>query len=416
MGPTLLCDKSTLQSLGPKELNCLRRFYFVNIPPVLLVEILGDLKKPSDSAMGEKAVRTLARKLIPACSMVNLDYRLLVQTELEGGTISLDYSPVVAGDSQVQAPNGETGIVVEEQAEARALHRWQDGRFREAERLLAEAWREITKSVDLEHLKAMLKEHYTGRVHLRSLAEADALVTALLSEQSTELLLTWFLHDIGVPLRFIRPAVTRFIAVGSSPLSVRAPFTCHCLRASLLFHFALSFSLVSTRPTNRVDLEYLFYLPFCHAFTSGDKLHRQLAPFLLTGDRMFLERDELSRDLARIAAEVEALPPGEQEMERRRLGPPENGNSPTHRVWKQFMREDYRNQKRLELTPEMEKKLVEEVLRRLDGPGQPIPGGPGPLGQGDFAVRKFSIAWDGPCFCGSNRIFRVCCGQKLRNL
>jgi hypothetical protein len=42
MGPVIICDKSTLQALSRDELNALRRYYSLNIPPVLLVEILGD--------------------------------------------------------------------------------------------------------------------------------------------------------------------------------------------------------------------------------------------------------------------------------------------------------------------------------------------------------------------------------------
>ena len=59
MGPILLCDKSTLQALGRRELNVLRRYYFLNMPPVLLVEILGDLHKMADSTMSREEVKQL---------------------------------------------------------------------------------------------------------------------------------------------------------------------------------------------------------------------------------------------------------------------------------------------------------------------------------------------------------------------
>ena len=45
MGPVLICDKSTLQSLARDELSALRRYYSLTVPPVLVIEILSDLKK-----------------------------------------------------------------------------------------------------------------------------------------------------------------------------------------------------------------------------------------------------------------------------------------------------------------------------------------------------------------------------------
>jgi hypothetical protein len=82
MGPILLCDKSTLQALARAELNVLRRYYFLSIPPVLLVEILGDLKKQADAGMNREEVQQLSNKLVPACSAVNVDFRHLIQSEL----------------------------------------------------------------------------------------------------------------------------------------------------------------------------------------------------------------------------------------------------------------------------------------------------------------------------------------------
>ena len=47
-------------------------------------------------------------------------------------------------------------------------------------------------------------------------------------------------------------------------------------------------NVLSERPTNRLDLEYLLYLPFCDILVSEDRLHRQLAPRLLRADQQFM--------------------------------------------------------------------------------------------------------------------------------
>ncbi len=50
MGPITLLDKSILQQIsaqkGSDELDALFRHYMIVVPPVLVMEILGDLTKP----------------------------------------------------------------------------------------------------------------------------------------------------------------------------------------------------------------------------------------------------------------------------------------------------------------------------------------------------------------------------------
>jgi len=88
MGPVIICDKSTVQALSRNELNTLRRYYSLNIPPVLLVEILGDLKKHPNVMASRDEVRILANKLMPACSAVNTDFRKLIRVGTGGTPIS----------------------------------------------------------------------------------------------------------------------------------------------------------------------------------------------------------------------------------------------------------------------------------------------------------------------------------------
>ena len=79
-----------------------------------------------------------------------------------------------------------------------------------------------------------------------------------------------------------------------------APYSFFCLRIKLLFNICLLNNIINTRPTNLLDLEYLYYLPFCQVFVSDDKFHRQLAPHLLTEDQRFVTGQELKKDLNRL--------------------------------------------------------------------------------------------------------------------
>src|SRR5438046_2679065 len=107
MGPILNCDKSTLQGLGRQELNMLRRYFFLNIPPILLVEIMADLKKSPDPAKSKEEVRNLAEKLVPACCAVNVEARQLIRGELRGYKVAMDGRPCLAGGNPVRSADGK---------------------------------------------------------------------------------------------------------------------------------------------------------------------------------------------------------------------------------------------------------------------------------------------------------------------
>ena len=60
-----------------------------------------------------------------------------------------------------------------------------------------------------------------------------------------------------------------------------------CLRVDSLFLFGLTSGLIGTRPTNRVDLEYFYYLPFGNVFTSNDKFLKVSYLFYLEDQKVY---------------------------------------------------------------------------------------------------------------------------------
>jgi hypothetical protein len=67
MGPNLLMDKSALQMLSQDELYRLSAHFNLITCDVLLIEILGDLKKwKDDEALSTVEVQRLAKKLVSA--------------------------------------------------------------------------------------------------------------------------------------------------------------------------------------------------------------------------------------------------------------------------------------------------------------------------------------------------------------
>lgn len=105
---------------------------------------------------------------------------------------------------------------------------------------------------------------------------------------------------------------------------------------------------------------------------------------------------------------------GEQEEERQRSGPPEFEVSVTYQIWKKFMKPHYRKSPQLkdQMSPESSRKLMEHIRKIMDNV-IPTDSSDPSIDDCDFVVRKQQVRVDGPCICGSDRIFRECCGREI---
>lgn len=191
------------------------------------------------------------------------------------------------------------------------------------------------------------------------------------------------------------------------------PYTVRCMRLALIFHFGLAFGLISTRSTNRLDLEYLYYVPFCNVFSSGDALHHALLPFVLGVDQIAVNREVFKADLAGLALWWGGLSDEEKDKERERSGPPLFEHSFTFQVWKKFMKPGWRDNLPLKgkTVPEGERAPIKHIFDLMS---DAVPADPSKSSDDcDFVVRKHFVRLSGPCICGSDRTFRDCCGKDL---
>lgn len=412
MGPILLCDKSTLQGLSRAELNMLRKNYSLNIPPVLLMEILADLRKTDNIEAAQEEVQQLANKLVPACSYVNVGFRDVVIGELHGYKAAADGRPILRGGKSVRSGD-QTGMIFEQAPEEEALLRWQCGSFLDAEKILATEWRRVSQGIDLESMQRALRSHYSDSIRVATFAQVMALVDQILASAAPRELISWFLKDSELVPEQFDDLLDELEAFGAVIWQRDLPYTRRCIRIGLIFHFALAFGLISTRSTNRIDLEYLYYLPCCMVFSSGDGLHRNLAP-LVSVDQIFIPRDVFKADLKGLVMWWTNLTPDEQETERQISGPPEFEASPTYQAWKKFMKPDYRQRaiSGQRMPPEAGPKSMEDI-RKIMRDAVPDESSDRSIDECDFVVRKQHVRLDGPCICGSDRIFRNCCGQEI---
>jgi hypothetical protein len=120
----------------------------------------------------------------------------------------------------------------------------------------------------------------------------------------------------------------------------------------------------SDRPSNRADIAYLFYLPFCEVFTSTDRLHKKCAPLFLREDQDFIWGEDLKADLHRTNAHhASTLSQHQREAGLNTIPhiPVERDGSVIIRLWDRHSPGWRRRVNKAELatTPEMERTIVE---------------------------------------------------------
>lgn len=400
-----MLDKSSLQSLSHDELDILRRYFSLIVPPVLLVEILADLKKDS-AKKANPSVVGLARRIVPGASLPVLNgFQDLIRAEIGGSEIKMDYRPTMLGARGIQAATGEQGHVLDVQREAQVLTKWQQGHFDEAEEILAERYRQSLRSMDVESLQKSLHAEYSPRLSLRSLEATAEFVDDLIEGGDAEKLLRWFISDCFGDNKLLAVALSNLPE--KSRLEARLPYTTFCLRLALIFHFGLAFRLVSTRPSNRIDLEYLFYLPFTRGFSSGDILHHEFFKVVGLEGNDFVHRVDLKQDFSRILEHVRKHPESAELVQPPNLDP----DSFTSMMWGKLMkpRTERRGELMRKLSPDQEQRLLDHVLKFTDGiedhSDTPVEGR-------DVLIRKYEVSADSPCICGSHNSFRDCCGKS----
>ncbi len=149
-----------------------------------------------------------------------------------------------------------------------------------------------------------------------------------------------------------------------------AGYAHHVLRVELFFFLSIADDLIGReRPSNRIDVSYLYYLPFCRVFTSRDGLHRRMAPLLLTETQCFLDGDDLKNDMARLDAYYSGLPPETKAKGSMHYAgyPPLEGDYLTAGLWDQF-HPGWRvhASEPIEITPERSAAIMEQLGPVLD--------------------------------------------------
>jgi len=306
MGPILIFDKSTLQSLNVDESVWLDAHYLVNITPLFFVETLSDLEKEiKNGRTAEDIVGNLAEKT-PTGGRPNVHHESLCIAELLGNSVTMDGRPVVGGGKPVFSGD-KSGIVFDQAPEIDALHRWEQKQFLEIERKVAKGWRKALSNLDLDSLYQLGKIAIAQHNRPKNLREVKILADSLIRKPNSRFVRN--LLPYLIPEDFKEVIKKLLNNTGNISLMTYAPYTAHVLTVDLFFCIALGANLIArTRPSHKIDMAYLYYLPFCMVFTSNDNLHIKTAPLFMNDKQVFVRGVDLKSDLAKLDKHYSALP------------------------------------------------------------------------------------------------------------
>jgi hypothetical protein len=307
IGPLLIFDKSFLEMLNPIEIFELSlHFKFVGTP-TLIGEIIADLKLPSDErTVPADVVKALSRKMLKVHGLQPANYRKLALANIRAYEIPMvGQVPVDSEAPNVHVTADRQGVLYDSTPEQELWARWAAGEFGADDELTATTWRNGIEQIDLDGLAKLWKpftsKHFSSAKSQTELAAAVSafLKNSLPADQREILNMTLDLLKASRPERLWANALMDIGEMRS--LLEFAPYAASIIRLFLAFACGLARGFIGPRATNYIDLQYLYYSPFCMVFVSNDRFHREMWP-ATAGAHSFLWGQEVKDDLRRLVA------------------------------------------------------------------------------------------------------------------
>ena len=338
-GLHLIFDKSAIQSFSVDETNWLDHFYTTVITPLFYAEVLADLEKQvSTGKTPEQVVGALAHKTPDMNSTACVHHTRLALAVLFGKRYPLT---AVFRAGRARSSNWATSgaFTMKSPLKKEALDRWHNGEFLDVERQFAKNWRRNLCNVNHDREYAYFQKWFLmGKP--KSLPEVKTMTDSYLDASPQDGVMRFGMTMIGVSEEAQVEIMQRWRAANNRPVREYAPYVRHLLGVDLFCNLATSADLIGRdRPKgkadNRVDMAYLYYLPFCHVFVSGDKLHKRVVPLFLRPDQTFIDAAEMKADLAKLDAHYWALPDAEKEkgLYKIAMNPPLDGDYLIAKLW-----------------------------------------------------------------------------------
>ncbi len=312
MKPSILIDKSVLECLSDDEVKVLHEFFTVVIPPVLVLELQTDMVQ-TERRKGKAGITQLAERLCHPNARPNSSFAEMLVLCLLGQEIPMKQQPIRIDGKAMTTSDGRPFIYSDEDQGSSRLRRWISKDFSEGDTSWAKERRNLITEIDLEPLIRNFRRDMTGVLGKSDLTDSASLLAQSIQKDDP----AWGLRHLKTCLEMVTvdqdlqtKIHNRWLNNGMPNLHKFAPYAYYCYWVYATFLTGVSLSLLGTRRTNLIDVEYVFYLPFCMVFSSGDKFHEQFAPVFLNDDQKFVKSQELKNDLSSILEILRGIPNG----------------------------------------------------------------------------------------------------------
>jgi len=345
MGPNLVIDKSLIETISVQELEELSAWFDIVCVPPLFHEIIADLRHPSPRRVPDDLVSLLAYKMNRGfATLDSIDALDVAYTEfISNQRVPMEGSVPVAGPHVKVSADGEY-VLYDSTVQQRMWTRLASKQFDENDFRIAEEWRQGTGKVDLTALRTNWKP-FVKDVLGNPPANINAIVEAIDAYVSTP--------DVSIQQRLFGLVCDMLVVedakriAGSLELARQRgttrlmrdlrPYCLSMLRLVLIYLAAIARGAWGERQTDEIDLQYLFYAPFCFAFSSFDKFHRAFwaAATPATGSGGFMWGPDLRTDLQARRNRRAEMTAEDWKQHRRTYGhhPWPSPNSPIQRVY-----------------------------------------------------------------------------------
>ena len=229
MGPLLLLDRYTLQSLSDEEMWSIYRYYLAVNVPVQFIDILQQKEKDT--------LTEVVRKLHLMDSDFTVHYRISIAHNL----LERDHPDRLP--SRIDAIlTGRKNLPFGIHPEKEALRLWKADELTIAKQLLSERWRSTTRAIDLGN---KLRKGYNFPA-VTSFAELKSATLAFCDtpDPQQQAANFEFLLDEADLGNISEPIRNRWFECGRPPLKKFAPYAYYCLTVFAAFYTAIANGLI----------------------------------------------------------------------------------------------------------------------------------------------------------------------------
>lgn len=305
---SILLDKSVVIGLSYEDFKSLPYNLSPFITPPLIDELVGELGKKDDINNLKRKLKILSFKCIERHPQTISDYKDFLLENLMGNTIPMNGKQIPENrGTLVRHKDGTTAYIVADLEEINTLHRWSKGQFSDSD---IQQGQNISKIKDMiknipEDLKQSARYSDSLSQKINSISDLAKFVDAsikIYEKQNTKEIIKQlynghFAHTI-LGKNFLEEIIKKWEDAGSLPLSQYAKYAFYCFRVLVIYSIGIQYNLIRTskRQNTYFDLQYIYYLPFSHFFSSGDNFHKSVSPFFFREDQQFLNTEELKKD------------------------------------------------------------------------------------------------------------------------